>query len=1061
MSRIPDELLERIKREIDLIGLIESYGVKLKKKGKDLVGLCPMHDDKEPSLVVSPDKNLWHCMGACQTGGSVIDWMMKMEKISFRHAVEILKDRFRISSSGSRSPNSTPTAADSFSVEDKQILLNQIIEFYHKNLKESPDAIAYLEKRKLADSKAIKTFKIGFANRTLAYQLPNKRLKDGALIRGKLQELGILRASGHEHLAGCIVIPVIDETGQVQEVYGRRILEKLRAIDPKHFYLKGKHKGVFNIQAFEASKEIILCEALLDALTFWIHGFRNVTASYGVNGFTDAHLAALKKYQIKKVIIAYDNDVAGNSAAENLARKLSKGGFVCSWIEFPAGMDANLFAQRSSSPQKDLERLILSANEIFLSTSGIYKKENGAGAEPRDTQTTAQPPLSSPIPAPVESSRVPLIRPDASIPVEVRKEEIIVMLGDRKWRIRGLSRNMSYNHLKVNILITINEKFFADTLDMYSSRLRSLFCRQAAVDLEIKADIIKNDLGKVFLKLEEFQDEQIKKALKPKRSEVVLSEKETEESLVFLKDPDLLNRILSDFKKCGVAGEESNKLVGYLAAVSRKLENPLAVIIQSSSAAGKTWVMDSILAFMPDEEKIKYSAMTGQSLYYLGDKDLKHKILAIVEEEGAEKASYALKLLQTEKELSIASTGKDPQTGKLITHEYKVEGPVMIFVTTTRIDIDEELQNRCLVLTVNESREQTQAIHYLQRRRRTLSGLKSKIERSSILRLHNNAQRLLRPLAVVNPYAPSLTFLDDRIRARRDHEKYLNLIDAIALLHQYQRPIKKSNVSGPANSEYIEVLLSDIEIANKLANEVLGRSLEDIPPQSKRLLNMIYEIVKKESKKLAIEPCDYRFSRRQICDLTHWSMTQVVVHLDRLVEQEYAIVHRGGRGQSFVYELVYRGEGVSGESFLPGLIDVEKLKNHGYDSNLTAFLPGVTGQNEEFTGSKRGQNAPKTGGLRSESTPPLAANKKHIEQSKGKSAKKSYIDKFDEESTYRKLSNVNEPENHHSLLAAKEKKITANGKAPDMVNTVIINSQLKELNESGRPGGQTKGNGRE
>jgi DNA primase catalytic core len=1028
-----------------------------------------MHDDKEPSLVVSPDKNLWHCMGACQTGGSVIDWMMKMEKISFRHAVEILKDRFRIRSGRSASQNPTPAAGHLFSTEvDKQRLLNQIIEFYHKNLKESPDAVAYLEKRKLADSKTIETFKIGFANRTLGYHLPNKQLKDGALIRGKLQELGILRASGHEHLAGCIVIPVIDESGQVGEVYGRRIQEKLRAIDPKHFYLKGKHKGVFNIQAFEASKEIILCEALLDALTFWRYGFRNVTASYGVNGFTDAHLAALKKYQIKKIVIAYDNDVAGNSAAENLARKLSKGGFVCSWIEFPSGMDANLFAQRSSSPQKDLERLILSANEIFLSTSGIYKKENGAGAEPRDTQTAGQPPLSSPIPAPVESSQVPLIKSDRSIPVEVRKEEIIIILGDRKWRIRGLSRNMSYNHLKVNILITINEKFFADTLDMYSSRLRSLFCRQAAADLEVKADVIKNDLGKVFLKLEEFQDEQIKKTLKPKKAEVVLTEKETEESLAFLKDPDLLNRILSDFEKCGVTGEESNKLVGYLAAVSRKLENPLAVIIQSSSAAGKTWLMDSILAFMPDEEKAKYSAMTGQSLYYLGDKDLKHKILAIVEEEGAEKASYALKLLQTERELAIASTGKDPQTGKLVTHEYKVEGPVMIFITTTRIDIDEELQNRCLVLTVNESREQTQAIHYLQRRRRTLSGLKAKIERSSILRLHNNAQRFLRSLAVVNPYAPRLTFLDDRIRARRDHEKYLNLIDAIALLHQYQRPIKKSSVGGSSNPEsleYIEVLLSDIEIANKLANEVLGRSLDDIPPQTKRLLEMIYQIVKNESKRLAIEPSDYRFSRRQVCDLTHWSMTQVVVHLDRLVEQEYAIVHRGGRGQSFVYELVYRGEGRSGESFLPGLIDVEKLKNPCYDSNLTPFLPGVTGQNEAFTGSKRGQNGAKTGGSRSEVSSSLAANSKDIEQSKAKFTEKSYIDKFVKESTYptyRKLSNANETEKNHSLLAAKEKEMTSNGKAPDMVNSgIIINSQLKGkgLNKSGRSGGQAKGNG--
>ena len=128
--------------------------------------------------------------------------------------------------------------------------------------------------------------------------------------------------------------------------------------------------------------------------------------------------------------------------------------------------------------------------------------------------------------------------------------------------------------------------------------------------------------------------------------------------------------------------------------------------------------MDAVLAFVPEEERVKYSAMTGQSLFYMGETDLKHKVLAIVEEEGAERASYALKLLQSEGELTIASTGKDPATGKLVTQEYRVEGPVMIFLTTTAIELDEELLNRCLVLTVDEDREQTQAIHRLQRERR-------------------------------------------------------------------------------------------------------------------------------------------------------------------------------------------------------------------------------------------------------------------------------------------------------------------------------------------------------
>ncbi len=165
-----------------------------------------------------------------------------------------------------------------------------------------------------------------------------------------------------------------------------------------------------------------------------------------------------------------------------------------------------------------------------------------------------------------------------------------------------------------------------------------------------------------------------------------------------LKDKNLTARILEDFNQCGIVGEQTNLLMGYLAAVSRKLEKPLAIIIQSTSAAGKSSLMDAVLAMFPPEERVQYSAMTGQSLFYMGEARLKNKILAISEEEGVEQAGYALKVLQSEGEVTIASTGKNATTGNLETQEYHVKGPVMLFLTTTAIDIDEELLNRCLIL---------------------------------------------------------------------------------------------------------------------------------------------------------------------------------------------------------------------------------------------------------------------------------------------------------------------------------------------------------------------------
>jgi DNA primase len=991
MARLKENELERLKQEVSLLDLVQSYGVELKKKGKDLIGLCPFHDDHSPSLVISPDKNLWHCMGACQEGGSVIDWVMKSESVSFRNALEILKQRDNpgVLSREIRhvkvkkppiqqldSPFNFDTDTDMDNPVENQVLLNQVMDFYHQNLKQSPEGLDYLQQRGLKNPDMIDHFKLGLAKRTLCYRLPAIDSQAGKKIREKLQEVGIYREKNHEHFAGSLVIPIYNETGSVVEIYGRKLRKDLRKGTALHLYLPGPHQGVWNFSALAAAKckEIILCEALIDALTFWCCGFRNVTASYGINGFTKHHLEALKRFGTQRVLIAYDRDDAGEKAAQALAPRLLAEGIECYRIQFPANMDANEFARQVQNPDKALKHVIQNAAwmgnskktlnfNVNVNVNDINDNTNEAAKEKKEKEK----PVATASPDP--DTGIGDI--SCEIPTEIKPQEIVISQQNRRWRIRGLARNTTYEVMKVNVQVSMNDKFHIDTLDLYSARHRTAYIKQAAAELEMEEETVKKDLGKVLLKLEDLQDEMIKQTLEPKKKEVVMSEKEKKEAMDLLKAPDLLERILKDFEKCGVVGEQTNKLVGYLAAVSRKLDNPLAILIQSSSAAGKTWLMESVLAFMPAEEKIKYSAMTGQSLFYMGGTDIKHKILAIVEEEGAERTRYALKLLQSEGELSIASTGKDPISGQLTTKEYRVEGPVMIFSTTTHIDIDEELQNRCIILTVDESREQTRAIHQKQREQRTLKGLKLNQEKTELLKVHHNAQRLLRPLPVVNPYAHRLTFLDDKTRMRRDHQKYLTLIDAITLLHQYQRPLKtfKNGDKGNGNDNptlYVTVTLDDIEIANRLASKVLGRSLDELPPQTRRFLEMVKEMVKKECERLQVERADYRLSRRQICEYTGWSLTQVRLHLERLVEHEYVLVHRGSRGLSFVYELLYNGEGKNGGPFLMGLIDINQLmtintqkaaNTHNHDKKLA-------GVNEELAGSKRGQNAPKTGGWR-------------------------------------------------------------------------------------------------
>jgi hypothetical protein len=334
--------------------------------------------------------------------------------------------------------------------------------------------------------------------------------------------------------------------------------------------------------------------------------------------------------------------------------------------------------------------------------------------------------------------------------------------------------------------------------------------------------------------------------------------------------------------------------------------------------------MDAVLGFFPAEDQVKYSAMTGQSLYYLGETNLKHKILAIVEEEGAEKASYALKLLQSEGELTIASTGKDPHSGRMETQEYHVEGPVAIVFTTTSIDIDEELMNRCLVLTVDESKEQTERIHQLQREARTIEGILAAEKRKDIQHLLQNAQRLIAPMRIANPFARHLTFTSGRTRTRRDHEKYLTLIDTIALLHQHQRETVKHQVNG-REVEMLPVTLDDIEAANKIAPEVLGRSLDELPPQTRTLLEKIKSLVREKMAEQKLEQRYSLFSRRELRDFTGWSQMQIRRHLERLLEVEYLNVRGGRNGVAMKYELLTEIE-EGDQAYHVGFLDIETLK---------------------------------------------------------------------------------------------------------------------------------------
>lgn len=784
---------------------------------------------------------------------------------------------------------------------DDQALLREVVAFYSRTLKDTPDALGWLMRRAITSPEVVDHFHLGFANRSLGQMLPPGATKAGAEVRARLQRVGILRESGHEHLAGSLVVPVFDDHGAVVQLYGRKIGESFRAGTALELWLPGPVRGVWNREALN-EREVIFAGSLLDGLTVWSAGQRNVTAALTLAEVPEDVLAAMKARRVERVLVAYPHDEMGDEAARKVNEALGGMGIACVRVEMPDGMSLNELARRRG---------------VAALLDAIRR------ATPVPVAVPAPPPATDDM-----REEVPRSTPSAEATSDDPAHEVVIEVEDRRYRVRGLEKNTSFAVMKVNLLASrvgedTNGAFHIDSLDLYVARQRAAFVRQAAAELGMQEEDVKRDLGRVLLRLEELQEENIRKTLAPKVQPVVLTEQETADAMDLLRDPDLFKRILRDLDRLGIVGEEGNKLVGYVAAISRKLDQPLAVVIQASSAAGKSSLMEAILALVPPEDRLKYAAMTPQSVYYLGATDLRHKVLAVLEDQGAEKVAYALKILQSEGELNIASTGKEAATGRLVTHEYKVQGPVALFFTTTAVQVDEELLNRCIVLSVSEDREQTRAIHRLQRHRQTLQGLVGRDERDEVCRLHQNAQRLLRPLLVANPYAPQLTFMDGRTRSRRDHAKYLTLIRAIALLRQYQREVKTTVYRGEA-VPYIEVTADDIAVANRLADHVFGRSLDELPAHTRAVLAALDKTAAKACQEQHIERSAFRFTRRDALAATGLSLSQLKVHLARLVELEHVVVHRGRRGELYQYELLYDAK--AEPPVLSGLANPTKLE---------------------------------------------------------------------------------------------------------------------------------------
>jgi len=877
---VTKEAIERVRRAQDLVAVVGSRGVALTRRGRNYVGLCPFHEDHEPSLVVNPEKQLWNCFGACagnggKSGGDVFAFVARADGVTFLEALKKL---------GYEEPahGATPAPSPAPSAAVPADLLARVAAHYHRVFREKPEGQAYLKSRALVDAGMLEAFEVGYVDGSLVPTLD-------ASSRRALTEVGVLTARGREFFLGCVVFPLGLPDAGVVGLYGRQVQR------PQHLFLPGPRRGVFHWQAMKGGDHVVFTESVIDALSLHQAGVRNVVALYGTQGLTPDHEELLQRFRLRRVTLLLDNDAAGEKAAPVIGDRLRSLGIEVHVARVAGAKDANevLTGQGAEAAAAAFKRAI--AEALPLTVKCTVKEE----------PQVSEPPAT---PAPTG----PAVSRDADGSVRVA-------FAARSYRVRGLTA-VGLDRLRVNVRVEGGSMMHLDTLDLYSHRARAGLTKELARLFGKPEEDLAREIAVLIETLEGLRlDLAQEKAGTAAPARLEMPDREREAALKLLRSPDLLDRVLSDCEQLGCVGERTTLTVGYLGTISRLLDDPLGLIIVSRSGAGKSSVQDLLCDVVPDESLVRYTRLTGQALFYKEEDALVHKVLAVDEEEGAEEAAYSIRNLQSAQVLSVAATRTDPQTGKLRTEEYRVKGPVFIMFTTTSPEaLDYETRNRFVQVGIDESQEQTRRILRRQREMDTLEGVLGRAEASVLRRVHQNAQRLLRPLRVVNPYAPALVYPDGRLQMRREQKKYLTLIKTIALLHQHQREIKRAR-RGEVEVEYVEVEPRDIALANDLARQVLGRSLDELAHPTRQLLKHLVDLTK-------TMPAGARlFTRHEVRQKTGWTDWQVRVHLGQLVDLEYVVLAQGRSGKRLTYELLFEGDPEEDARYLAGLVDVEAL----------------------------------------------------------------------------------------------------------------------------------------
>lgn len=860
--------VDALKASIDLAAFIEDSGVPLRRVGQNLLGRCPFHEDAEASLSVNPERRLFNCFG-CQTGGDVVTFARLKEGLSFAEALQRLRAWSGAAShpNGNGSPHPSNGAGSAARETpgltaplpggfSRSELLGRVADLYTAGLHASRPAQEYLAGRGLGSKELWDAFRIGFADGSLL-----EKLSAEGELREALTALGVLTAKGREHFSGCVVLPLQHPDHGVIGLYGRKIDPRAKIL---HLYLPGPKRGALNWQALKASHAVWIAESVFDAMSLWSAGCRDVTCLFGVQGIPPDLGALLGRFGVREVRFCLDGDPPGRDATKRLSAVLSQRGIRCVDVALPDGRDPNqVLVEAGAAKLRELAHTFHPLGEA--ADSAAVREETGDG--------------------------------------------FVLQAGDVRYQVTP--KPPFEGRLRVLLRATRGERFHVDNLDLFSHRARATSIAQIQRGLEISKEHVERHFVALIEETERWvaaflqarEEQTAAFAVKPPPA---MTAAEREEALEFLRHSDLVSGVLEDMDRLDYVGEERSKLLAYLIGVSRKLERPLSGVVVSQSAAGKSTLTGAAQALTPPEEVVQVSRLTPQALGYMPKEYLKHKLLIIEERAGGQAADYSLRVLQSQRRLVSATVVKDPQTGRMTTIKIDVEGPIAYLETTTDPAINHENATRCFELGLDESEEQTRRIHERQRQSRTLDGVARRERSQAICDRHHRAQRLLEPVRVIVGYVHHLRFPARWLRTRRDHERFLCLLETIAFLHQHQR-VGGTFVEDGVTFRYVEATSADYRLAYDLAREVLGATLHELSRDAQELMACIRALVAEMGG--GGDPSAQMFTRRVLRSRIDWHDKRLRAVLQELVEMEYLAAVSGSQGRTYHYRLLAHEEG--------------------------------------------------------------------------------------------------------------------------------------------------------